>query len=303
VLAYREVIVTDDSPVSRRRVLRTVGIGTAAALAGCSGGENEGTDTPEEETDTPESTSVFANYAVEGTEFSVELTENSLEEISQIRVETPSGKKTTEVSSTITEYSIDILRDRAGTWFIDALDNDGEVIETAELEATFDVSVSDIGTLSQLGITGESPDYEQVNWQLTVENVGNVPIEPAEIQIVIPELVTDTQTDTIGSGSIEAFEDGRQGGVVDRDEEIIIPSGDSNSYRFATQGNAYQIHPLLFREDRANEIRGQSFQAEFIIRYQAERQNTVVPITIQMGNKVMSGSSFGYNYLQGTEIK
>ncbi len=32
--------MTDDSPVSRRRVLRTVGIGTAVALAGCLGGGN-----------------------------------------------------------------------------------------------------------------------------------------------------------------------------------------------------------------------------------------------------------------------
>lgn len=32
--------MTDDSPVPRRRVLRTVGIGTTVALAGCSGGSN-----------------------------------------------------------------------------------------------------------------------------------------------------------------------------------------------------------------------------------------------------------------------
>lgn len=45
--------MTDDSPVFRRRVLRTIGIGTTVVLAGCSGGGNESDD---ENPDSTEST-------------------------------------------------------------------------------------------------------------------------------------------------------------------------------------------------------------------------------------------------------
>lgn len=302
--------VADNSQTSRRRVLHTIGIGTTVAIAGCSGGGDEGsdtpeeqTDTPEEQTDTPESTSVFADYAVEGTELSVELTEKSLGEISQIRIETPSGEKTIEVSSTITEYSIDVLRDRAGTWFIDALDNGGEIIETAELEATFDVSVSDIGTLSQLEVTGKSSAFEEVSFQLTVTNTGNVPVEPLEIETVVPEFDSIVATNTIGTGnSMNTYDEGTYGGVVDRDGNTIIPSGSQNIYRYKSLTSRSVI--LVFDEERANEVAGQSFQGEFIIRYQAERDNTSIPINIQLGTNVITDSDFTTEaYIEGTVIE
>ncbi len=286
-------------------------------IAGCSG-NGDGTDnnaeqtptseqetTPEqsatpEQTNTPENNSIFDSYGIDGTELSVTLAEDSLSQVAQIRLETPSGEQTTEVSETITEYSLDILRDRAGTWFIDALDTNEEPIETVELETTFDVSVDDIGTLAQLGVTGESPAFEEVNFQLTITNTGDVPVEPAQIQIAVPDF--DFRVDTIGtSGSIDVYEEGTYGGVVDRDGEVVIPAGSDNTYRYKS-GNA-ESNLLLFNEDRANEIAGQSFQGEFVITYQAQREDTVVPITIEMGDEVVTDSDFSrHAYLQGTVI-
>lgn len=267
---------------------------------------SEETDTPEEadtpeQTATPEEESVFADYGIEETELSVELTEDALGQVVQIRLETPSEEKFTEVSETITEYSLDVLRDRAGTWFIDALNDNEEVIETVELETTFDVSVDGIGTLAQLGVTGRSSAFEQVDFQLTINNTGSVPIEPSRIEIVVPEF--EFEVDTIPrTGDIEDDD-----GLVDRDGELTIIAGSDNTYRYEYTGSTTAVYRsvLMFTEERANEVAGQSFQGEFVISYQAERDDTVVPITIEIGDNVITDSditSRNLAHLQGTRI-
>jgi len=286
-------------------------------IAGCSGDGSDGDDSSDDSNDNEsssnssvastddesadeEESSIISNYGIDGTDLSVELMEESLSQVEQIRVETPSGQKTTEVAETIMEYSIDILRDRAGTWFIDVLDANEEVIETVELETTFSASVDEIGTLAQLGVTGESPDFEDVNFQLTIMNTGDVPVEPLEIQMVVPDF--DYRVGTIESGSsMETYEEANLGGVVDRDGKIVIPSGSDNTYR-SSYGDATSTL-LIFEGDRANEIVGQSFQGEVVIRYQAEREDTIVPITIEMGDEVATDSDYTRNaFLRGTVI-
>jgi hypothetical protein len=306
---------------TRRLFLQSAGVMSTIVIAGCSGSgddtedtpeETEATDTPEgtdttdtpegtDATDTPEDISIFADYGIDGTDLSVELTEDALQQVAEIRVETPSGEQTTEVSETITGYSINILRDRAGTWFIDGLDDNGNAIETVELETTFDASVDDIGTFAQLGVTASTTLIEETNFQLTVTNSGGVPIEPAEIEITVPN--ADSYTDTIGGDEIQEYSEDPlyDGGVVDRDGNTIIESGDNNTYAFMPSESPLDL--LVGEQEDLNELAGQSFEGEFVISYQAEREDTVVPITVNIGDEVVTDTDISSAYISGTVIE
>lgn len=303
---------------TRRLFLHTAGVASTVLIAGCSGDDSDGSSSSDDSTDDgsssdssvassndesagEEESSLFSNYGIDGTDLSIELTEDGLSQVEQIRVETPSGQKTTEVGESITKYSVEILRDRAGTWFIDALDANEEAIETVELETAFSVSVEEIGTLTQLGVTGRSPDAEEVNLQLTLANTGDVPVEVEEIHVNVPEF--EYKHDTFGGYGTS--DDSR---LVDRDGEEIIIAGMDNTYRYYTNGGTDRAL-LIFstrRPNRANEVLGQSFQGEFVIRYQAQRQDTVVPITIDMGDEVAEDPEFSAvtsdSYIRGTVI-
>jgi hypothetical protein len=260
---------------------------------------SEETDTPDV-TDTPESNSLFANYGIDGERLVVELTESALGQVSEIRLETPSGEKTADVGQTITEYSLDILRDRAGNWLIDALDMDGGIIETAELETTFMTSVDDIGTFSQLDVTASSPFIERTNYQLTVTNTGDVPIEPSEIEFVVPNI--EFFNNSIGGDEMDEYSEDPiyKDGIVDRDGESVILADDDNTYAFMPSESVTDL--FVDDEEDLNELAGQSFQGEFVIRYRAEREETVVPVTIEMGTEIITDSGFSRSYLSGNII-
>jgi hypothetical protein len=305
--------------VHRRRYVSTIGAtAVGLSLAGClglGGGEeetntpadtdapsntgSEETDTPDV-TDTPESNSLFANYGIDGERLVVELTESALGQVSEIRLETPSGEKTADVGQTITEYSLDILRDRAGNWLIDALDMDGGIIETAELETTFMTSVDDIGTFSQLDVTASSPFIERTNYQLTVTNTGDVPIEPSEIEFVVPNI--EFFNNSIGGDEMDEYSEDPiyKDGIVDRDGESVILADDDNTYAFMPSESVTDL--FVDDEEDLNELAGQSFQGEFVIRYRAEREETVVPVTIEMGTEIITDSGFSRSYLSGNII-
>ena len=89
------------------------------------------------------------------------------------------------------------------------------------------------------------------------------------------------------------------GGLVDRDEEFVIAAGEDNTYRYDSRLRSASL--LVFREEEAEQIAGQSFQGELIINYMAEREETVVPITVEMGDRWVSFSTVA-GYLEGTEI-
>lgn len=293
--------------MTSRRHLLNIGISTCAAtvITGCLGDDGSGnsTDVPDEtqseeetpvETDTPEDTSLFTGYGIDGTEFIVELTESASEEITQIRLETPSEERVTEVSETITEYPFEILYDRAGVWSLTALDDDN-VIETAEIETTFEASVEEIGTLAELGITGESPKYEQVHMQMTVTNDGDVPIEPdsREIELVVPGLNIELPTyDAETSFRVE-------------DEDDVITSGGDSIYTTATDSvfrapftlDTYNLPDGVDPSDPA----GESFQGQINVIYQAKREDTIVPITVNMGDNMLEINSTSV-YYDGTEV-
>lgn len=319
----------DNKTPSRRLFLQSAGVASTIMIAGCSGDDSSEEESPDDSTDdgtsddssddstddgtsdgssddstddgtsddsadddtSDEEKSVFVNYGIDGTDLSVELTEDSLSQVAVIRVETPSEEKTTEVSETITEYSVDVLRDRAGTWFIDALDTDDEIIETVELETTFDVSVDEIGTLAQLGVTGESPEAEHASYQLTVANNGDVPAEPREIELFVPNLYDYDETATISSTDIEEA-------IVDRDGETVITASNDNTYLY--RANTGTSGELLVNLEAAEEKAGQSFDGEITIMYEAERQDTVVPVTIELGDELIEDTV--YPILRGTVI-
>jgi len=284
----------DHKGSTRRLFLQSAGVASTVIIAGCSGDSSNGDDSSDVSNDdenpsdssvdstndgsADEEDSVFNSYSIDGTNIVVELTEDGLNRVAQIRLETPTGEKTTEVAETITEYSIDVLRDRAGTWFIDALDESGEPIETVELETTFDVSIDEIGTLSQLGITGESRDFEELSFQLTITNNGDVPIEPSKIEIFAPNFGDGSKTGVI-----------QQDGLVDRDGEQIITTGSDNTYRYESGFN-WDYFLVIFPRN-VEEMAGNSLQGEILVEYQAEREKTVVPITIEIGEEIIEDSS------------
>jgi hypothetical protein len=300
---------------SRRLFIKSAGVVSAVTIAGCLGDDSADDETPDDSTnnEAPNGStnndtsngeeSIFVNYGINYTDLSVEITEDVLSQVAEIQVGTPTEQKTVELSETITDYSIDILRDRAGTWYIDALDSNGEAIETIEMDTTFNVSVDEVGTLAQLGVTGRSPVFEEMGWQVTVTNTGDVPVEPSQILIDVPDLDYGSERAAIGglTGGIETYEGGVPSGVVDRDGEVVIVANDSNTYRRPAGGSTTNL--LSFETDRAEELAGQSFPAELNIQYQAEREDTVIPISIELGNQVVrTDSSTVGSYLEGSSI-
>ena len=280
---------------TRRLFLQSAGVTSAITIAGCLGGgsnndtsdedtssgtsdEDTSSGTSDEDTsdDTSDKESIFVNYGIDGTEFSVELKEDALAQVAELRLETPSEKKTADVAQTITEYSLDILRDRAGTWFLDALDDNEEPIETVELKPTFDVSVNEIGTLSQLNVTGDSPAAEEVMFQLTVTNTGEVPIEPSLIEVVIPE----------ADRYFQRLEDHTFEELVDRDEQTVIIDGDDNTYRYNVLHTGSPL--IFFDEEHASQYADETLDGEFVINYSANREDTVVPVTFEIGSEVIT---------------
>lgn len=300
----------DSENPTRRIFLQSVGVTSTITIAGCLGGDsnndtsdsssNENTSDDNSGGDTSDQESVFVNYEIDGTDLSIELKEDVLDQVAQIRLETPSGEKTADVGQTITEYSLDILRDRAGSWLIDALDMDGGIIQTVELETTFGTSVDDIGTFSQLDVTASSPFIERTNYQLTVTNTGDVPIEPSEIEFVVPNI--DFLNNTIGENGMNEYSEDPlyEGGIVDRDGESVILADDDNTYAFMPNEGPTDL--FVGDEEDLNELAGQSFQGEFVIRYQAEREDTVVPVTIEMGTEIITDSDISLSYLSGNVI-
>ena len=289
---------------TRRLFLQSAGVTSAITIAGCLGGgsnndtsdedtssgtsdEDTSSGTSDEDTsdDTSDKESIFVNYGIDGTEFSVELKEDALAQVAELRLETPSEEKTADVAQTITEYSLDILRDRAGTWFLDALDDNEEPIETVELKPTFDVSVNEIGTLSQLDVTGDSPAAEEVMFQLTVTNTGEVPIEPSLIEVVIPE--ADIRQSVAKINSLRTVEDvSSLGGLVDRDEQTVIIAGEDNTYRYIVISSG---SPLIFRDEgTGKQYAGETLDGELVINYSANREDTVVPVTFEIGSEVIT---------------
>ncbi|CCC41951.1 hypothetical protein [Haloquadratum walsbyi] len=295
---------------SRRNLLK-IGASTCTAtiIAGCFGGDSDSEDTstnvPEEtpseeetptETDTPEDVSLFADYGINETGFTVELTQSALGEVAQIQLETPSEERIIEIQETITEYTFEIVSDRAGVWSLTALTSNDDAVETVEVEITFEASVEEIGTLAQLGITGESPEYEQVHMQMTIINDGDVPLEPDQdkIELVVPGLNIDVPTfDADTSFSAE-------------DEDDIITSGNDGIYTTATDSlirapftlETYNLPDGVDRDDPV----GESFQGQIKIVYEAEREDTTVPIDVIMGDNVMEFNSTSV-YYEGTEVK
>ena len=171
------------------------------------------------------------------------------------------------------------------------------------MDTTFNVSVDEVGTLAQLGVTGRSPVFEEMGWQVTVTNTGDVPVEPSQILIDVPDLDYGSERAAIGglTGGIETYEGGVPSGVVDRDGEVVIVANDSNTYRRPAGGSTTNL--LSFETDRAEELAGQSFPAELNIQYQAEREDTVIPISIELGNQVVrTDSSTVGLYLEGSSI-
>lgn len=312
-----QFIAMGNKLTSRRQLIGMAGYACAIGFAGCLGDDDSNTpptDSPTASptvtaTETPKNTpteeptesptaepSVFSNYRIDGVELIAILSENSVGEVSELRLETPSNEKHLDVGSTITEYTFEIHYERAGTWYLDALDDTGDIVETVEFSTTFDVSVDQIGTLSQLGIAGESPAAEELNIQLTVSNLGDVPIEPRYIDIRVPEF--DARASTIGQGGML---DGSLGGLVDRDGELVIPSGGDNTYRYES-GNA-RSNLLIFDEEEARNIAGQSFAGEFAIEYIGDRENTLVPITVNLGETVVTDTeAHTHAHLRGTTV-
>ena len=295
---------------TRRLFLQSAGVTSAITIAGCLGGGSDN-DTSDEDTssgtsdedtsaDTSDIESIFVNYGIDGTEFSVELKEDALAQVAELRLETPSEEKTADVAQTITEYSLDILRDRAGTWFLDALDDNEEPIETVELEPTFDVSVNEIGTLSQLDVTGDSPADEEVKFQLTVTNTGEVPIEPSLIEVVIPE--ADIRQSVAKINALREVDNvSSLGGLVDRDEQTVMIAGEDNTYRYIVLSSG---SPLIFRdEETGKQYAGETLDGELIIDYSANREDTIVPVTFEMGDEVITDpEGISSPHLQGTVI-
>jgi hypothetical protein len=274
------------------------------SLAGCVGlgGEEEETDTPTDTddpsntgseetdtpdmTDTPENNSLFANYGIDGKRLVVELTENALGQVSEIRLETPSEEKTTEVSETITAYSFKILEDRAGTWSIIAIDDNRNIRESVELDTSFEVSIDNLGTLAELGITRESAGLEQVNIQMKIMNSGDVPVEPFRVDLTAPRL------------NINTAEEETEFELVDEDIDDVIVSGGENTYR--SNGDFVDTAPLLFNGSNIpDDIAGESFQGQIDIIY-GTRENTAIPVVIELGDTretLLAAVSFA-----GTEV-
>ena len=273
----------------RRRYVSTIGAtAVGLSLAGCLGlgGGEEETNTPADTdapsntgseetdtsdvTDTPESSSLFANYGIDGKRLVVELTESALGQVSEIRLETPSEEKTTEISETITAYSFKILEDRAGTWSIIAIDDNRDIRESVELDTSFEISIDSLGTLAELGITGESPELEQVNIQMTILNTGDVPVEPYRINLTAPRLNINTTEAQVN------FE------LADEDRDNVITSGGENTYR--SDGDFVTAPLRFFPSDIPDDIAGESFQGQINISYQAAREDTAIPVIIELGD-------------------
>jgi len=286
----------------RNFVLKTALGGASIVLAGCSGSDgspngdndtptesnnlteesNSQTEvaTPETETQTPVETSVFNSYEIDGEDFTIVLADNVLDDIETLRLTTPGEEFVTEVRDTIAEYSFTVQATRAGEWYIDALDN-GNIIESVEVTTTFGVTTKDIGTLKQLGVTGASPFIEETSIQLTVVNQGEIPIEPVEIEIAIPEF----------SNSPLKFDQygGLSSRLVDRDENLVISSGESNTYRYS----GIHSNPILkFSEQSIQSMMGKTFPGEITIQYRGKRKPTIVPINVELSGEILSGSQF-----------
>ena len=267
----------------RRKVLATIGTVAGVTLAGCSGDDSDGTGgTNGEEESEPDDDDddggngeddsidqVFEDHRIDGTELIIELKEDSLNEVTEIRVETPNNEMSSDVSTTVESYEFDATEQRAGTWFIDAVDDDGDILETIEFETSFDISLEEIGTLAQLGITGESPIAEERDFQFTVANTGSIPFEILEFDMSFPGV--DFELDTNMNWST-------RGEIVDRNGSPIIPPNETNTYRY-NSGNA-ATQPLVLRDSDAEQVAGETVPAELIVSYRIDRGENIIPIEV-----------------------
>lgn len=289
---------------SRRRVLQLICTASMSLSVGCIGnqGNSKGTGTPEDsptksntnDTDSSESStadanqeSIFIDYGTKETDLVVEIAEESLSTVESIELTTPSDEKEIDVSDTVTKYSIFILYQRAGAWSLTALDRDNNILETVRFEMSREILLKNIGTLSELGITSSRPGREYVNYQFTVANTGDIPVEPIKVEVIVPQFNTSKvyiEQDYLNEPS---------SGLVDLDEDFTMPSGEENTYRF-------QSDLLAFRGDEADKKAGRSFDGEIVIKYEHPRgfaEKTVIPIEIEFGDEMSSSG-----WLKGTTI-
>lgn len=271
------------------------------SFAGCSesGDNGETANTPvsadtEEPTDTPEP--LISGSGIDGAEFYIVLSEERPDNLSEIKLLTPNDELSTDTSSGITRYTLDITDVRAGSWTIELLSNNS-VVESETFEASFDITVNNIGTLSQLGVTGSSPETEHTSIQFTVTNDGDVPVspggrngQPANIGITVPSLDKEV---SVSSG----YDD-----VVVGSGENIIPSGGQRTYRYEPS-QEWPDQFLMFGDDDLENKLGQSFQGSITIGYAVEREDTVIPISVNLGDEMREMNPATYYAIDTTISK
>lgn len=249
------------------------------------------TDTPTETpTDTPTETptatpterpSVFSDIRIEEEDLVIELNENRASEISTIRIDFPTKNETKDVSG-FTVTQIDLLgeyhRYYPGTWTIEALTGGGAVVESTEYETEFNISISDIGTLAELGVIGDDIVDEHTTMQLTLTNDGQMPIDLVD--------GLDEFSSTYGY-----------------DYEISGDYAMESRHETTVLGNeSIDLQYNFVLSDDVPDLAGDTYQASLTIRWSARGSKTV-PLNISFGDNVKYGPGRGDTaYAEGTTV-
>lgn len=278
--------------MKRRQLLVAASVSFVAGLAGCAGEEDDGStndDTATEtkigtttggttgtETQTASAEDVFTGLEIDGTEFVVTVNPEKLQGGSRIKVHYPNSSDSKSLSEGINKYRFDVVnRAQPGTWEVELLDNHYNTVTTAEFEAERNFSLSNIGTLSQLGVSGGSEWREQTTIQFTVENEGPMPL--------------DVQSARFSA----SYKDSAYESNIGID---VLTAGES-----ADTDKLFQRFLGFTYRENAESRSGESYQGSLLLEIAPESKESY-PLTISFGNEVKYNSEYGVYYVPPTEV-
>ncbi len=262
----------------RREALAAVAVGSGL-LSGCIWGDEETTATPDDErpadnetTAAPEEPpsnaserppSPIQSVTVTGTDLVVRIAEERQSAVREVRLSTPEDT-TTQTRADAAGYTLNVADAAVGTWTVTAVGADGEVLDTATYEATVGVEVTDIETLAQLGVSASQRYQEYLTLQFTLENVGDVPVEPVKF--------------AFGTSFKRELDIGYN--PVGEDHDRVLDPGDRATFR-----SAYNISRFFLGYDDIHRYPGETKTARLLI-YWSDRAPTRVPLRIEYGETV-----------------
>lgn len=212
---------------TRRELIVAGSVGAVAAIAGCSGSEDDPSSggSPEEENE-PSQQSVFQDIEV-GTELTISVEDSDVEDV---RIAGPDGSMVArqspgEMDDTVT---VDLLSGYSpGQHTIEAVDSEGEVIGTETVSIEPEINFTDFGFDSQY----EELREQDTSWSsrpvFHVENTGNGPDVIQQIH-ASGEYVSGTYAPSLVVEFDEPFE---QYAVSQEEQGVTVAPGETKRVR------------------------------------------------------------------------